>query len=419
MELSPERRLLLACAKASLSAEDLQRIAQELSHADLDWNYLTATACAHGVAPLIYHNLHRSGATPLLPPRATETLRNSYYGNAARNSFLYGELRNVLNAFRDKQIEVIVLKGAALAETVYPNRALRPMSDIDLLVKKEKLAEVEATLLDMGYVLEDRAKGKEFYQERHYHWVFSKKPDIDIEIHWHVKRPTGAFEIDIRGLWKSAQAIKVVGVEALILSPEALLLYLCQHFWKHNLNGGIRPFIDIAETGRFYQSKINWREVARLSAQWQMNPCAYLELSLARELLDAPIPESFLKELKPGNFDNAIIEWSRERVLGYGESSPFSRDLLQLVWRGYAFNDRLRALQNVFSPSAVGREPFYPSASERIYLGYPRRIKYLLTRYGPVVWRLLSGDQKIRAAAEREDNQLRLMKWLSEVSFNA
>jgi hypothetical protein len=153
MELSSERRLLLACAKANLSVEELERIAQELSRPDLDWNYLTAAACAHGVAPLIYHNLQRSRATRVLPPRPTETLRKSYYGNAARNSFLYGELRNVLNAFRDKRIEVIVLKGAALAETVYPNRALRPMSDIDLLVRKEKLTQVEATLLDMGYVL--------------------------------------------------------------------------------------------------------------------------------------------------------------------------------------------------------------------------------------------------------------------------
>jgi len=152
--------------------------------------------------------------------------------------------------------------------------------------------------------------------------------------------------------------------------------------------------------------------VARLSAEWQMSPCAYLELSLARELLDAPISELFLEELKPGNFDNAIMEWARERVLGYGESSPFSRDLLQFVWKGYGFNDRLRALQNVLSPRAVRSGSFYLSA---IYLGYPRRIKYLLTRYGPVIWHLLSGDQTIKAAAEREDNQQRLTKWLSEV----
>ena len=140
----------------------------------------------------------------------------------------------------------------------------------------------------MGYVLEDRGKGEGFYQEHHYHWVFSKKPDIDIEIHWHVKRPTGAFEIDIDELWKSTQAAKVAGIEALILSPEALLLYLCQHSWKHSLNGGMRPFIDIAQTTGFYASKINWQEVARLSAQWRMNPCAYSGAQSRQRLTSHP-----------------------------------------------------------------------------------------------------------------------------------
>jgi hypothetical protein len=418
MDLSPEWRLLLACAKANLPIDEGERIAQGLAHLDLDWTYITAVACAHGVAPLIYYNLHRSRLIRVLPPGAKETLRNSYYGNAARNSLLYDELRNVLKVFRKRQIDVVVLKGAALAETVYPNRVLRPMSDIDLLVRKERLTEVEASLLDTGYVLQDRAKGKEFYREHHYHWVFSKKPDIDIEIHWHVKRPTGAFEIDVDDLWKSAQAIKIAEVEAFILSPEALLLYLCQHSWKHNLNGGIRPFIDIAQSTRFYASKINWEKVVKLSAQWQMNPCAYLELSLARHLLDARIPKSCLKELRPKNFNPAIVDWARERVLTYGESSPFSPDLLRFVWKGYGFSDRWHALQNVLSPSAVGRHSYYPSASERIYIAYPRRIKYLLTRYGPVIWHLLSSDQKMRVAAEREENQLRLTNWLSEVSMS-
>jgi hypothetical protein len=414
MELSPERRLLLACAKASLSGE-LPLIAQELSHPDLDWNYLTAAASAHGIAPLIYHNLQRSGATSLLAQRAMETLRSSYYGNAARNSFLYGELHNVLKAFRDKQIEVVLLKGAALAETVYPNRALRAMSDIDLLVRKEKLTEVETRLLDVGYILQDRVQGKEYQREHHYHWVFSKRSGIDVEIHWHIKRPTGAFEIDTDELWKSAQAIKVAGVEAAILSPEVLLLYLCQHFWKHNLNGGIRPLIDIAQATGFYARKISWKEVARLSARWRMNPCAFLGFSLAGGLLGAPIPESFLKEIRPANFDKAIMDWARERILGFGENPSFSPDLLRFVWKGYGFNERLHALRKPFSPSVVARHSASLSFSERMYLGYPRRIKYLLTRYGPIMWRLLSGDQKIKAAAKREANQLRLTKWLSEV----
>ena len=413
MELSPERRLLLACARANSLAEELQRIAQELSRPDLDWNDVAAAACAHGVAPLIYHNLHRSGVIRLVPPRAMETLRNSYYGNAARNSLLYDELRNVLNGFRDKKIEVIVLKGAALADTVYPNRALRPMSDIDLLVRKEQLGKVESKLLDMGYMVEERVKPKEFQREHHYHWVFKKKSAIAVEIHWNIKRPTGPFRIDIDGLWDRAKPIQIAGVEALALSPEDLLLHLCQHMHKHKLIGGIRPLCDIAHVVEYYKDAIEWTVFETRSYQWGIAQYAYLALYLAKELLDARIPSSFLDDFRPAGFDPAVIHWAKERVLNC-ESSPISHNLVQLCWTGHSFTDRLAALGSALSFRAVARSYGVPQDSNWTALGYyPPRIKYLLTRYGPLVWQLVSGDQKIRVATEREDNQLRLTKWLS------
>ena len=42
------------------------------------------------------------------------------------------------------------LKGAALAHTVYPNRALRPMRDIDLLVRLAHTGAVEEFLVERG-----------------------------------------------------------------------------------------------------------------------------------------------------------------------------------------------------------------------------------------------------------------------------
>ena len=136
VERSPEGRLLLLCARAKLTVEDLQLIARDLARPDLDWDYIAKTSCMHGIAPLIYDSLYRTGVISLLSSAVTETLRNTYYCNAARNSLLYDELRRVLLAFKKKGIKVIVLKGAVLAATVYRERALRPMSDIDLLVRK-------------------------------------------------------------------------------------------------------------------------------------------------------------------------------------------------------------------------------------------------------------------------------------------
>jgi Uncharacterised nucleotidyltransferase len=411
--LTPEWKVLLALAKANVGAEDIRLAKQEWAGLDLDWDFVTTASYAHGIAPLIYHGLDRSGLISLLPAAAAEALRRSYYANAARNSHLYAQLHHVVEAFREQRIEVIFLKGAALAETVYPNRVLRAMTDIDLLVRKERLAEVETKLVAMGYVLEERGKTKEFYQQHHYHWEFRLRSAANVEIHWQLGRPTGSFRIDIDSLWERAQPTQIAGVEALALSPEDLLLHLCQHVWKHNLIGGIRPFCDIAETTRCYGDRINWRKLHALSSQMQMNACAYLGLRLAKELLDAPVPGPFLNELKPDNFDSAIISWARERVLAHPAKSLFSPDFLALLWTGYSSKERVTALQRILSPGTVTKWSRSPAASESIVFSYPRRIRYLAHRYGALVWRLLSGNLETRAAAEREENQRRLTTWLT------
>jgi Uncharacterised nucleotidyltransferase len=418
VEFSLERRLLLACARARLTAEDCQRIC-ELAGPNLDWDQLVSVSYAHGIAPLVYHSLAESDVIGLVPAAETQTLRSSYYANAARNSLLYDDLKKLLLALRQEKIDVIVLKGAALSETVYSHRALRPMSDIDLLVRKEQLIKVESKLLAMGYLFDGHGKTKEFYLEHRYHWVFAKRSDIGIEMHWHIKRPERPFSIDIDGFWERAQWTKIAGVEALVLSPEDLVLYLCQHFWKHNLVGGIRPLCDIAETTRYYGDGIDWTKMANISSEWGMNAGSYLVLSLARELLDAPIPKDFLNGIKPVNFNMEVIDWAREAVLGYGECPLVFPDLVKLFWRSGSTKERWAILQTILSRKTVAGYANDSSASKRAYVYYPLRMKQLLTRYGPTVGRLWVGDQRIRAAAETEEKQQRLSKWLSDSSLNS
>lgn len=412
MELSPERKLLLACARSKLTPEDHRRIA-DLAGVHLDWDQLVSVSYAHGIAPLIYHSLIKSDVIGQVPATAAQTLQSSYFTNAARNSLLYDDLKKLLLALRQEKINAIVLKGAALAETAYPQRALRPMNDIDLLVRKGQLIKVESKLLDMGYLFDGHGKTKEFYLEHRYHWVFAKRFDISIEIHWHIKRPTSPFSIDIDGFWERAQWTKIAGVEALVLSPEDLVLHLCQHFWKHNLTGGIRPLCDIAETTRYYGDGIDWIRMANISSEWGINAGTYLVLSLARELLDAPIPKDFLSDIKPVNFTMEVIDWAREAVLGYGECPLVFPDLVKLFWKGRSAKERWAVLQKILFRSTVAGYSKDATASKRASLYYPLRIKHLLTQYGPTVARLWTGDQRVRAAAETEEKQQRLTKWLT------
>ena len=84
------------------------------------------------VGPLLYDAVRKKH---LLPAEVETALRQSYYLTAACNLRLFAALDQALRALAARGIEVIVLKGAALAQTVYPSVALRPMGDLDVLVR--------------------------------------------------------------------------------------------------------------------------------------------------------------------------------------------------------------------------------------------------------------------------------------------
>ena len=102
-----------------------------------DWRLLVATAWREGVAPLLYHTLRETGWLANAPPDVQADLRQAYYAITARNLLIYRELSRILAAL--SPLPAVVLKGAAVAATLYPNIGLRPMGDLDLLVPQGQL----------------------------------------------------------------------------------------------------------------------------------------------------------------------------------------------------------------------------------------------------------------------------------------
>ncbi len=100
-----------------------------------EWALFARMAEAEGVAPLIHYTFQGAGYPAGIPDETRQSLALAYYSTAAHNALLFRELERILAALAaGAEIPVIVLKGAALAQTVYPDPALRPMGDLDLLV---------------------------------------------------------------------------------------------------------------------------------------------------------------------------------------------------------------------------------------------------------------------------------------------
>jgi hypothetical protein len=90
----------------------------------------------HGMLPLVYR---MSGA---------EALRESAMRAAAVEELRLTDLREVLAAIGG---EVLIVKGTALAYTLYPAPDLRPRCDTDILIERERIDAVRRALTNLGF----------------------------------------------------------------------------------------------------------------------------------------------------------------------------------------------------------------------------------------------------------------------------
>ena len=309
LDLSSEDRLLLYCARTSMDA-DITRKAKEILDDSRDWDYIVEASMRHGISPLLYWNLKRIDDGKDMPAEVMTELRIIYYKIAAWNMLLYDELSKVLKAFTDVGIDVIVLKGAFLAETIYKNIGLRPRGDLDLLIKKGDLQNAEKELVQLGYA--GIIYPTKWHEKLYTQWQTELSEEIQfnkhdknvrIDVHWNVQPPVIPFQIDINKFWENAQPVKIAGVETLMLVPEDLIQHLCLHLYKHISSSGAPPlqfrwYCDIAEVIRHYGEKINWNYLVQSSKNYGIEEPIYQSLDLVDKYLGAFVPMDVLKALK-------------------------------------------------------------------------------------------------------------------------
>jgi hypothetical protein len=120
------------------------------AHAVMDWDAIPMRAEAHGLVPLVYTHLQASGVA--LAPHVKQQIQGYYMQHAHATRVRAQVLADILERFRASEIDMLVLKGAALAYLIYPQPVLRPMRDIDILVRAADVYRAYALLPDIGFI---------------------------------------------------------------------------------------------------------------------------------------------------------------------------------------------------------------------------------------------------------------------------
>lgn len=256
-----------------------------------------------------------------------------------------GNIADLLKGL-DRSINIILLKGIALLNTVYSHDlSQRHLGDVDMLIRIKDFAALKVFLAGKGYIFYNNlneprrgiylnsttcAKQERFWPPFH--------------IHWHLANatfPTLMFsaDIDLERIWQEAELLD--GYENVrIMSAHHQLIHLCEHALKHAYD---RPYFlkDIADLVIYYKGVLSWERVISEARAFNLSRPVYYTLYFAKNLLAAEIPCEVLSALEPGG----ATLWERRFVRAVLRGKNRSHlSLVVYLAMNKTFSEKLRFL---------------------------------------------------------------------------
>ncbi|MBI5789355.1 MAG: nucleotidyltransferase family protein [Candidatus Schekmanbacteria bacterium] len=232
-QLNPIFQLLFHGAKRHWS-NPMREALSQIAGGKVDWFKWLSIARYYRISPLLYFNLSRNDLLENLPLNIRQELKKDFLETHSLNLAQYHELNRLLKLFQDAGINCLVLKGAALAISLYPDIGLRPFGDIDLLLHDKDIARAEE-LLGGSYQRQTPDNLSALAQSCYFHYHYQRvaPPKLSIELHWRLFSPTTPLQLDLSGFWEQKQTVEAFGWSFSVPSRECLFLHLCLHFCGH------------------------------------------------------------------------------------------------------------------------------------------------------------------------------------------
>jgi len=389
-DYSLEKEFLLISSKKELSTIDKQRLKGIIKQA-VNWDQIIILALYNNIAPIIYRNLSQFDSE-LVPEETRETLKSYYTKSFLRTAPIFSDISKLLKEFNALNLKVIVLKGGSLAEQLYQDFSLRPMKDVDILVRKDDWPQIKSTLSKFNFKgikdpLElDLLAGISIDQQI----AYENKNQTKIEFKFNL------FVLDFpdfntEDYWQDCIKIKVGGIDTYSLSLENQIVYLSSRM----ISCGFRNllwFCDLRELINTYREKINWKKIIIEAKEKKVAVALYSSLLILNKELDVDIPQEVLTALKPSTSRQKLfsIFYGLENALfATPEWVNYPNPLISLCLLFGKFNLRIK---DVFKLLRYVSKIFFPSPkyivyrydlSERtpaIFYWYLHRIKIFLVR---------------------------------------
>jgi hypothetical protein len=306
------------------AAGDVKR---PLHRLDADWEEVFQGVCRSGLLGLTHRYLKQWEPQDYPPPEFRRRVQHTYRTSAIHMALMYRNIRKVLAQLAESGMDYMVVKGPALAYTVYPDPALRAFNDLDLVVRERDWAAMHRLLVGMGFRQEEDlpqpppklVSQAVLYESKYRHQGMR----LMVEVHYDDLLNAGLASRDVEGFWQRAVRIDVEGLPVKVLSLEDQLIHLCAHAHYHGYTR-LNCFSDMAFIVRDQAAQLDWERLLQTVRIEEAQVGVYYSLRFLNQLLGVGVPEGVLAALQPDRFRR----WWHERYL------PQEKVLsLQPMWR--------------------------------------------------------------------------------------
>ncbi|MBT9485982.1 MAG: nucleotidyltransferase family protein [Rubrivivax sp.] len=262
------------------------------------WDLLLRQARRADLLARLAWLLRRDGLVDAAPAPAQALLRAAEILNTAQLLEVQRELTHLQTALAPLRLQPVLLKGAAYLAADAPCIPGRSFNDIDLLVPKDRIGEVEAHLMMGGWM----TTHLDAYDQRYYRqWMHEIPPMMHndrgsvLDVHHAILPDTAHVQPDSRLLMADATESAMMPAFR-VLSPVDMLLHSMTHLLHNDeLSHGLRDLSDIDLMLRHQAANAAfWSALATRAEQLGLGRTLHQGLTAAVEVLGTPVPSQAL-----------------------------------------------------------------------------------------------------------------------------
>jgi len=261
---------------------------------EAQWELLIRQARAANLLARLAHRLSERGLLPQVPEAPRRHLAEMLFVAAAQQREIVREIRLMLDALRSAAVPVVLLKGAAYLATGLPAAQGRLFSDIDILVPRAALDQVETLLNLHGWMSTHHSA----YDQRYYRQWMHELPPLQharrqtvLDVHHNILPLTVRQAPDATLLLAAARPVDGIN-GAQVLAPVDMVLHsMCHLFHNDDLSHGLRDLTDLDLLLRHFSTDPGfWTALADRSVPLGLQRVLYHGLTSTAALLGTPVP---------------------------------------------------------------------------------------------------------------------------------